>query len=131
MGKIETSPSCTFDTLDDDNFLYYCATKYYNPRSNDSDDFYEDLRRVKYIKRLVSEYKNTGYLSIRLLTNHLIILGNTFTPEGAMRILEHKLSDDSMGVLKPILTHIRYLEYRGWPDVESDPKVFEFIGERL
>jgi len=126
-----TSPSETFETLTTDNFLYYCATKYYNPRCNDSEDFYEDLRRVKYIKRLVSEYKNTGYLSIRLLTNHIIILGNTFTPEGAIRILEHKMSDGGMDVVKPILIHIRYLEYRGLPDVVGDPKVLDFIGERL
>ena len=57
------------------------ATKHYdNPHCENMDEFYEDLNRIKYIKRLLRKYKKTGILRERLILNHLIILQNVFGP---------------------------------------------------
>ena len=54
-------------------------------------DFLEDLKRFKYIKRLLNRYRDSGVLSERLILNHLIIIFNVFDIEASLNILELKL----------------------------------------
>ena len=62
-----------FDELNDDNFLLFAIKYYDNPQCSTKDDFYEDLKRFKYIKRLLKKYIKTGELKTHLLLNHIII----------------------------------------------------------
>ena len=48
--------------LDDSNFMLYAASNYDNPQCYDTDEFYDDLKRFKYLKRLLNRYKETGEL---------------------------------------------------------------------
>lgn len=66
------------DSLTDDNFLVYCAKIYDNPGMQSSDEFLEDLNRIKYIKKLLTRYNDVGELKERLILNHLITLQNCF-----------------------------------------------------
>jgi hypothetical protein len=66
------------DILTDDNFLVYCAKVYDNPGMQSSAEFLEDLNRVRYIKKLLTRYEETGELKERLILNHLITLHNCF-----------------------------------------------------
>ena len=45
-----------FKELTEKNLLLYAAKHYSNPKFSDIDDFHEDLKRFKYIKRLVNRY---------------------------------------------------------------------------
>ena len=49
------------DKLDESNFLLYAAKNYDNPQCFDTIEFYEDLKRFKYIKRLFRDI-NTNLL---------------------------------------------------------------------
>ena len=49
-----------FDELDDKNFELYAIRSYYNPTCIDPEEFYEDLKRFKYVKRLITRYKENG-----------------------------------------------------------------------
>jgi hypothetical protein len=64
--------------IDNDNFILFAAKHYENPQCYDSDEFYDDLKRFKYIKRLFGKYEESGELRERLILNHLIILYNVF-----------------------------------------------------
>ena len=95
--------------LSDDNFILFAAHKYDNPTCESEEEFYEDLNRVKYIKRLFFRYDNTGELKVRLLLNHIIILTNVFGNEGATRILFHKSEDKYYGYIKTFLNYLKSL----------------------
>lgn len=41
-----------FEYLTKKNFLLYCAQQYDNPHCTGIDEFHEDLKRIKYIKKL-------------------------------------------------------------------------------
>ena len=58
-----------FDTLDDSNILLYAAKHYYKPNVIDAEEFYDDLKRFMYLKRLLNRYYNTGELAERLILN--------------------------------------------------------------
>jgi hypothetical protein len=66
------------DHLSDDNFLIYCAKVYDNPTMHSTEEFMEDLDRIKYIKKLLTRYVETGELKERLILNHVITLHNCF-----------------------------------------------------
>jgi hypothetical protein len=90
------------DKLDDSNFLLYAAKHYDNKQCYDTVEFYEDLNRFKYLKRLFRKYQETNDLKERLIINHLVTLYNLFGPEPATRMLFLKLSEYKRE-LKPFL----------------------------
>ena len=45
-----------FKELTEKNLLLYAAKHYSNPKFSDIDDFHEDLKRFKYIKRLLKHW---------------------------------------------------------------------------
>ena len=57
--------------LNDDNFMFYAMKAYESPKCIMS-EFEEDLKRIKYVKRLIKRYKATGEIKERLILNHII-----------------------------------------------------------
>lgn len=97
------------EKLDESNFLLYAAKHYDNPQCFDTVEFYEDLKRFQYLKRLFNRYKETGELKDRLVLNHIIILFNVFGTLPCTRLLFFKLGDHHSDVLKPILEFLGYM----------------------
>jgi len=79
------------EKLDESNFLLFAAKHYDNPQCFDTVEFYEDLNRFKYIKRLLNKFKETGDLKDRLIFNHLMVLFNVFGAQAAIRMIFLKL----------------------------------------
>jgi len=96
------------DRLDESNFLLYAAKHYENSQCYDTIEFYDDLKRFKYIKRLFNRYLEEGDLKERLILNHIIILYNVFNNVAATRLLFFKLRGLE-GLLKPFLELLSYL----------------------
>lgn len=90
------------DLINDSNFFLYAAQAYDNPQCFMTVEFYDDLNRIKYIKRLFKRYEETGELKERLILNHLIVLYNVFGHEAATKMLFLKL-DGFYEMLKPFL----------------------------
>ena len=95
-----------FDDLNDDNFLMYAMREYSNVQCTDIEEFYDDLKKIKYIKRLFNVYKNNGQLKERLILNHLIIFYNVFTVQAGTRILFYKIEKDFWPILKTFLIYL-------------------------
>lgn len=79
------------DRLDNSNAMLYAAKHYDNPSCMDVVEFYDDLKRFKYIKRLLNKYKEGNPLKFRLILNHIILLYNMFGQEAGTRLLFLKL----------------------------------------
>ena len=90
------------EKVDETNFLLYAAKHYDNPHCYDTVEFYEDLNRFKYIKRLLNKYEETGEIKDRLIINHLTIIYNVFGAEAGTRLLFLKLRD-YLHLIKPFL----------------------------
>jgi len=96
-----------FEKLDETNFLLYAAKHYDNPSCFDTLEFYEDLNRFKYLKRLFSRYEETGELKERLILNHITILYNLFGIPATTRMIFLKLEKYSSYFL-PFLIFLNY-----------------------
>jgi hypothetical protein len=88
--------------LSDSNFLLYAAANYTSV-CYDTDEFYDDLKRFKYLKRLFSRYLEKRDLKERLILNHLITIYNVFDTEAATRMLFFKTDEKQWPVLKTFL----------------------------
>lgn len=97
--------------INESNFLLYAAKHYDNPQCYDTEEFFDDLNRFKYLKRLFNRYEESGDLKYRLILNHLIILYNVFGPIATTRMLFFKLKGQYK-FLKPFLVLLGYM-----PDV--------------
>lgn len=95
------------DRLNETNFLLYAAKHYDNPSCFDTMEFYEDLNRFKYLKRLFSRYDDTQELKDRLILNHIIIIYNLFGSDAATKMLFFKLKEYYQ-YLVPFLLFLNY-----------------------
>ena len=125
-----------FDDLTDDNFLMYAMKEYNDIQCTDIEEFYDDLKKIKYIKRLFNIYKNTGQLKERLILNHLIVFYNVFPIQSGTRILFYKIERDFWPMLKTFLIFLDRMpekidSIRGETIRTSDIQLDEGIVTRL
>ena len=116
-----------FKQLTEKNLLLYAAKQYSNPTFSDIEDFHEDLKRFKYIKRLLNRYLETDDLSERLILNHLIVIFNMFGIEAALNILDLKLEEKHWPVVKPFLIFLKYIKNDQYTGITMDPSVVEAL----
>ena len=98
-----------FDDLNEKNFLLYAMKEYNNPQCTEVEEFNDDLKKIKYIKRLLNQYVSEGVLKERLLLNHIIIFYNVFPPAAATRILFFKIEEKFWPILKPFLFYLKLI----------------------
>jgi hypothetical protein len=97
------------EVLNQNNFLLYAARYYDNPSCESIEEFYDDLNRFKYLKRLFSKYVESGELKERLVLNHLIALYNLFGAIPTTKMLFSKVDEEHWHILKPFLVYLGYL----------------------
>lgn len=107
--------------------MLYAAQNYYNPTCIDVEEFEEDLKRFKYIKRLITRYNDTGTLSTNLILNHLVIIFNVFGIESGLRMLEFKMQEEQFTFIKPFLVHLRAIENDKYTGIPMDKTVVEAL----
>ena len=97
-----------FDELNEGNYLLFAIKFYDNPQAVTKDDFDDDLKRIKYIKRLLRRYKSTGELKVHLILNHLTVLFNVFN-DAAVPLLFYNLEKDLWSYIKSFLIFLNRL----------------------
>lgn len=102
-------------TLNNDNFDEYAVSNYLNPNCISVLEFLDDLKIIKYIKRLINKYVDKNELKERLILNHIISLSNVFGVEAAVNMLRFKIDEEHHDVLNAFLI---YLEYVKLQDIE-------------
>tara|TARA_B100000745_G_scaffold219019_1_gene145781 strand:+ start:108 stop:437 length:330 start_codon:yes stop_codon:yes gene_type:complete len=81
----------------------YAIKHYENPQCEGEKEFHDDMKRFKYIKRLLKKYKMCGELKERLLINHIIILKNLFGNEACVTLLLFKTQKEYLSTLRSFL----------------------------
>lgn len=95
--------------LTEDNFIMYAVKNYDNPGCGGMEEFYDDLKRFKYIKRLLRKYNVGKDLRERLILNHIIILGNLFGVEATTKMLFFKIEKKFWSQIKTFLVFLNYM----------------------
>jgi len=94
--------------LTEENFVMYALRNYDNPGCSGMSEFLDDLKRFKYIKRLLRK-GTPGDLKERLILNHIIVLGNLFGVEATTKMLFFKIEDKYWSDIKTFLVFLNYM----------------------
>jgi hypothetical protein len=118
-----------FDELNKDNFLLFAIKEYENPTTSTQEEFEEDLRRFKYVKRWLKKYKETGAINSHLLLNHIIVIFNCWN-DAAIPMFFHKIEFEYWSSLKSFLLYLdRIPEYPQsiLHDIEEDLNILKVL----
>ena len=108
--------------MNESNYLLFAIKFYDNPQAVTKDDFESDLKRIRYVKRLLKRYKNSGELKVHLILNHLIVLFNVFN-DATVPLLFYNLEEELWPSIKSFLIFLnRIPEYpkTGMNEIEAD-----------
>jgi hypothetical protein len=122
--------------LTEDNFMMYAIKNYDNPSCAGMDEFLDDLKRFKYIKRLLRKHNVGKELKERLILNHIIVLGNLFGVEATTKMLFYKLEEKFWPQVKTFLVFLNYMPLKiivspGIEILDKDIPIDESILEDL
>jgi hypothetical protein len=114
-----------FESLSEKNFELFAIRNYYNPICVDEDEFYDDLNRFKYIKRLITRYKESDSPAVNLLLNHIVIVINVFGVSAAIKMLEYKINKEDWNIIKPFLIYLKVIDNTKYMGTPMDPLIVE------
>ena len=99
--------------------------KHYDNRGASKEEFEDDLKRFKYLKRLFRKYDTSKEFKSRLIINHVIVLANVFGVDAATTLLFFKIDKQHWYLLKTILIFLNYMPENEMIDLETDQNVME------
>lgn len=100
-----------FDELNSDNYILFAIKNYENPHSVTKEDFFEDLKRFKLIKKIYKKYVTDKKINIKLLINHLLVVYNVFG-EASTPLLFYNIESKYWSLVKTTIIYLgRFPEY--------------------
>ena len=116
-----------YETINAENVVMYAIRHYNNPHCEGEKEFEDDLKRFKYIKRLLRKYHDTNILKERLLLNHLIVLNNVFGAEASTTLLLYKIQKEYWSTLKSFLIFLNTITEEELGHIDEDKKVLKIL----
>ena len=116
-----------YETINSSNVVMYAIRHYNNPQCEGEKEFEDDLKRFKYIKRLLRKYHDTGILKERLLLNHLIVLHNVFGTTACVTLLLYKIQKEYWSVLKSFLIFLNSITEEELSNIEDNQDVLDIL----
>lgn len=92
--------------LNDDNIILFLMKHYDNPGCSGIQEFHDDVKRFKYVRRLFKKYELQNELRERLILNHLVVLNNLFGVDAATQVLIYKVDAKHYTYLKTFMLYL-------------------------
>ena len=116
-----------YEKITNDNIIMFAIKHYDNPQCEGEKEFYDDMKRFKYIKRLLRKHNDTGILKERLLLNHIIVLKNLFGAEACVTLLLFKIQKEYWETLKSFLLFLNILRSDELSHIQEDKDVLKVL----
>ena len=116
-----------YENITSDNVMMFAIKHYDNPQCEGEKEFHDDMKRFKYVKRLLRKYKDYDILKERLLLNHIIVLNNLFVPEACVTLLLFKIQREHWETLKSFLLFLNTIRENELSDVKENQEVLDIL----
>ena len=116
-----------FEKLTNDNITMFAIKHYDNPQCEGETEFQDDMKRFKYIKRLLRKYQDSGELKERLILNHMTVIYNVFGADAGSTLLLFKIEPEFWGILKTFMVFLNMLPEGELAEVIEDEKIKEVL----
>ena len=118
-----------YEKITPENVVMYAIKHYDNPQCEGEKEFQDDMKRFKYIKRLLRKYHETGVLKDRLILNHLTVLNNVFGATACTTLLVFKIQEEYWPALKSFLIFLNTITEDELPHIQEDEIVLDTLRE--
>ena len=118
-----------FKILTPETIDIFAKRHYDNPSDVNSEEFEDDMKRFKYLKRLFRKFDTTKELKSRLIINHIIVLANVFGIDAATTLLFFKIDRQHWSLLKTFLVFLHYMPENDMTDVRLNQSVMAELGK--
>ena len=105
------------------------AKRHYDSPGAGKEEFEDDMKRFKYLKRLFRKYNTSKEFKARLIVNHIIILANVFGIDAASTLLFFKIDKEHWSMLKTILIFLNYMPENEMIDVKINQEIMRELGK--
>ena len=116
-----------YEKITSENVMMFAIKYYDNPQCEGEKEFYDDMKKFKYIKRLLRKHDDSGVLKERLLLNHIIVLNNLFGPEACVTLLLFKTQREYWDTLKSFLLYLNIIREDELKEVQENKEVLEVL----
>ena len=116
------------EELSEDIYIFLAIKYYNNPHCTTKEEFDEDLKRFKYVKKLIRKYLNSGILKHHLILNHLILLFNVFN-DATVPLLFYKIDNNCWPVLKSFLLYLNRMPEEYLEGLRPDEQCLEELNK--
>ena len=116
-----------FEKITPANWIMFAMRHYVNPQQDGEEEFYEDIKRFKYLKRLFRKYQDNGELKERLILNHIIILSNVFWSRGFWYFVFFKIEQEHWSALKTFLIYLSMIPETEMEEIPMDEYVWKTL----
>jgi|TARA_B110001454_G_scaffold38714_1_gene38126 hypothetical protein len=116
-----------FEKITPANWMMFAIKNYDNPQADGEDEFYEDIKRFKYLKRLLKKHHDGGELKERLILNHIIVLTNVFGVEASSTLLLFKIDPDYWTVLKTFMVYLHMIPEDELLEISTDDHIWKIL----
>ena len=116
-----------YEKITSENVMMFAIKYYDNPQCEGEKEFYDDMKKFKYIKRLLRKYDDSGVLRERLVLNHIIVLNNLFGPEACVTLLLFKIQREYWDTLKSFLLYLNIIREDELKEVQENKEVLEVL----
>ena len=116
-----------YEKITSDNVNMFAIKYYDNPQCEGEKEFYDDMKKFKYIKRLLRKYDDSGVLRERLVLNHIIVLNNLFGPEACVTLLLFKIQREYWDTLKSFLLYLNIIREDELKEVQENKEILEVL----
>ena len=116
-----------FEKLTNDNITMFAIKHYDNPQCEGEAEFTDDMKRFKYVKRLLRKYKETGEIKERLILNHLIVIFNVFGAEAGSTLLLFKIEPEFWSILKSFMSFLNMLPEGELSEIDSEVDIMKVL----
>ena len=116
-----------YEVITPANWQMFAMKHYDNPQCETEEEFFEDIKRFKYLKRLLKKYNDTGELKERLILNHIIVILNVFGVEAAGVLLFFKIEPEYWSTLKTFMEFLHMIPETEMTNVKTDPHVWPVL----
>ena len=118
-----------FKNLTPENINMFAIKHYDNPSCVDEQEFLDDMKRFKYLKRLFRKYDTSGELKVRLIVNHIIILSNVFGVDATTTLLFFKIEVEHWSLLKTFLVYLHFMPENDLVEIPINHNAMAQIGK--
>ena len=118
-----------FKILTPETIDIFAKRHYDNPSDVNSEEFEDDMKRFKYLKRLFRKFDTTKELKSRLIINHIIVLTNVFGIDAATTLLFFKIDRQHWALLKTFLVFLHFMPENDMTDIRLNQSVMAELGK--